>query len=107
MPEYEKYPALGTYYYGFNLKNISDLNQRRAMAFAIDRQSLIDNVAQADQIPATGMVPQGMPGFDVIKRTFSPTRADLDKARAFMAKAETPQEEHHTLLQRLALGTRR
>ena len=36
-PEYEKYPALGTYYYGFNMKNIPDVNQRRAMALAIDR----------------------------------------------------------------------
>jgi ABC-type oligopeptide transport system substrate-binding subunit len=93
MPEYEKYPALGTYYYGFNLKNIPDLNQRRAMAFAIDRQAIIDNVAQADQIPATGMVPQGMPGFDVIKQHFLPTRADLEKAREFMAKAENPKRK--------------
>jgi oligopeptide transport system substrate-binding protein len=91
LPEYEKYPALGTYYYGFNLKNVTDANQRRAMAFAIDRQSLIDNVAQADQIPATGMVPEGMPGFDAIKQDFLPTRADLDKAREFMAKAESPK----------------
>jgi oligopeptide transport system substrate-binding protein len=90
LDEYEKYPALGTYYYGFNLKNVPDLNQRRAMAFAIDRQSLIDNVAQADQIPATGMVPQGMPGFDVIKQDFLQPRADLEKAREFMAKAKDP-----------------
>jgi len=93
MPEYEKYPALGTYYYGFNLKNIPDVNQRRAMAFAIDRKSIIDNVAQADQIPATGMVPQGMPGFDVIKQDFLPTTADLEKARAFMAKVEQPKRK--------------
>jgi oligopeptide transport system substrate-binding protein len=91
LPEYEKYAALGTYYYGFNLKNIPDVNQRRAMAFAIDRQSIIDNVAQADQIPAKGMVPQGMPGFEVIKQNFLPARADLDKAREFMAKAKEPK----------------
>ncbi|HVW89908.1 MAG TPA: peptide ABC transporter substrate-binding protein [Gaiellaceae bacterium] len=93
LPEYEKYPALGTYYYGFNLKNVSDVNQRRAMAFAIDRQAIIDNVAQADQIPATGMVPKGMPGFDVIEQDFLPARADLDKAREFMAKAENPKRK--------------
>ncbi|HJQ49486.1 MAG TPA: peptide ABC transporter substrate-binding protein [Gaiellaceae bacterium] len=93
LPEYEKYPALGTYYYGFNLKNIPDVDQRRAMAFAIDRQSIIDNVAQADQIPATGMVPKGMPGFEVIEQHFLPTRADLDKAKQFMAKVENPQKK--------------
>ncbi len=91
--EYEKYPALGTYYYGFNLKNITDLNQRRAMAFAIDRQSIIDNVAQADQIPATGMVPKGMPGFETIKQDFLPPRADLSKAKQFMAKADNPKKK--------------
>jgi ABC-type oligopeptide transport system substrate-binding subunit len=91
--EYEKYPALGTYYYGFNLKNITDLNQRRAMAFAIDRQSIIDNVAQADQIPATGMVPKGMPGFETIKQDFLPPRADLNKAKQFMAKADNPKQK--------------
>ncbi len=93
LPEYEKYPALGTYYYGFNLKNVPDVNQRRAMAFAIDRRSIIDNVAQADQIPATGMVPKGMPGFEVINHDFLPTRADLEKAREFMAKVKDPVRE--------------
>jgi oligopeptide transport system substrate-binding protein len=90
-PEYENYPALGTYYYGFNLKNIPDVNQRRAMAFAIDRQSIIDNVAQADQIPATGMVPEGTPGFDVIKQDFLPVRADLERAKEYMAQAVNPK----------------
>ena len=61
QPTYQNYPALGTYYYGFNVKNIP-LNQRRAMAFAIDRQSIIDHIAQADQKPATAFSPKGIPG---------------------------------------------
>lgn len=97
LDEYEKYPALGTYYYGFNLKNIPDVNQRRAMALAIDRQSIIDNVAQADQIPASGMVPQGMPGFDVIEQDFLPARADIDRAREFMGKAEVAETAKHRI----------
>jgi oligopeptide transport system substrate-binding protein len=91
LAEYEKYPALGTYYYGFNLKNIPDVDQRRAMALAIDRQSIIDNVAQADQIPATGMVPKGMPGFETIRQDFLPAHADLAKAKQLMAKVEDPK----------------
>ena len=103
MAEYEKYPALGTYYYGFNMKNIPDVNQRRAMALAIDRQSIIDYVAQADQIPATGMVPKGMPGFDVINQDFLPSRADIGKAREFMAQGRREREDKITLVpQRLA-----
>jgi len=91
-PFYEKYPALGTYYYGFNLKNIPDINQRRAMTFAIDRQSIIDNVAQEDQIPATSFSPQGLKEFDTIKQTYLPTTADIEKAKDFMAKAQNPKK---------------
>ena len=93
-PDYQQYPGLGTYYYGFNTKNITDVNQRRAMSLAIDRQSIIDNIAQADQIPATGFVPKGMPGFDQI-HTDSPwaePAADLDKAKELMAKVQNPKK---------------
>ena len=65
-PAYVQYPTLGTYYYGVNVKNITDVKQRRAMALAIPRQSIIDNVSRAGQLPATGFTPKGMPGFDVI-----------------------------------------
>ena len=34
-PEYEAYPSLGTYYYGFNIKNISDIHERRALSLAV------------------------------------------------------------------------
>jgi ABC-type oligopeptide transport system substrate-binding subunit len=92
-PEYEQYPALGTYYYGFNLKNIPDVDQRRAMAMAIDRQTIIDHFAQADQIPATGMVPKGMPGFEVIEQHYLPARADLERAHRLMAQVENPKRQ--------------
>jgi len=93
-PDYQQYPGLGTYYYGFNTKNITDVNQRRAMSLAIDRQSIIDNIAQADQVPATGFVPKGMPGFDEI-HTNSPwaePTADLAKAKDLMAKVQNPKK---------------
>ncbi len=61
-PEYENYPSLGTYYYGFNIKNISDIHERRALSLAMNRQEIIDQIAQADQIPATGMSPKGISG---------------------------------------------
>ena len=56
-PEYDQYEGLGTYYYGFNVKNIPDVKQRKAMSLAVDRRSLIDNVFQQDQLPATGFTP--------------------------------------------------
>ena len=36
------------------------------MALAIPRQSIIDNIAQAGQLPAGGFTPEGMPGYDAI-----------------------------------------
>lgn len=92
-PEYEQYPGLGTYYYGVNVENISDVNQRRAMALAIPRQSIIDNVAQAGQLPAGGFTPQGMPGYDVInpESPFLPAEGDMERAKELMGQVASPK----------------
>jgi oligopeptide transport system substrate-binding protein len=89
-PAYAQYPTLGTYYYGFNVKKITDVNQRRAMAFAIPRQSIIDNITQAGQLPATGFTPKGMPGFGQIDNSYLPAHGDMGKAEALMAKVAKP-----------------
>ena len=92
-PEYQQYPSLGTYYYGVNVKNIPDVKQRRAMALAIPRQPIIDNVAQADQLPATGFTPKGMPGFDTInpESSFLPAEGDVEQAKALMEEVANPK----------------
>ena len=93
-PEYEQYPGLGTYYYGFNVKNITDVKQRRAMSLAIDRQSIIDNVAQGDQLPTTGFTPKGMPGFDVLNPNspWQPATADMEQAKQLMSEVANPKK---------------
>ena len=94
-PEYEQYPGLGTYYYGFNVKNITDVKQRRAMSLAIDRQSIIDNVAQGGQLPTTGFTPKGMPGFDVLnpKSPWQPPNADMEQAKQLMSEVANPKKD--------------
>ena len=98
--DYQQYPGLGTYYYGFNVKNITDVNQRRAMSMAIDRQSIIDNVAQADQLPATGYTPEGMPGFDDINpgSEWLPETANMERAKELMSQAQNPKKDITLLL---------
>jgi oligopeptide transport system substrate-binding protein len=93
-PEYENYPSLGTYYYGFNMKNISDIHERRALSLAVNRQEIIDQVAQADQIPATGMSPKGISGFDTINPNspWTPAGGDLDKAKDEFSQASNPKK---------------
>ena len=94
-PEYAQYPGLGTYYYGLNVKTVPDVNQRRAMALAIDRQTIIDNIAQGDQAPSSGFTPKGMPGFDTLTANspWLPAHGDLDKAKQLMAKVKDPQKD--------------
>ena len=61
LPEYNVFPDLGVYYLGFNVSQsrwtTSDV--RKALALAIDRQSIVDNVTKAGQIPASGFTPRG------------------------------------------------
>jgi oligopeptide transport system substrate-binding protein len=94
-PEYQQYPGLGTYYYGVNVKNIPDVKQRRAMALAIPRQSVIDNVAQADQLPANGFTPEGMPGFDTInpESQWLPAEGDMEQAKTLMEEVASPKKD--------------
>ncbi len=94
-PEYEAYPSLGTYYYGFNIKNISDIHERRALSLAVNRQEIIDQIAQADQIPATGMSPEGISGFDTINPNspWTPAAGDLTKAKDELSQAANPKTD--------------
>jgi oligopeptide transport system substrate-binding protein len=94
-PEYSQYPGLGTYYYGVNLKNVPNANQRRAMSLAIDRRAIIDHITQAGQVPATGFTPAGMPGFETINpdSEWLPPQADLARAEQLMATVPNPKRE--------------
>jgi oligopeptide transport system substrate-binding protein len=92
-PEYEAYPSLGTYYYGFNMKNLTDIHERRALSLAINRNEIIDQIAQADQIPSTGYSPKGIAGFDTINPNspWLPAAGDLTKAKDELAQAQNPK----------------
>jgi oligopeptide transport system substrate-binding protein len=94
-PEYQLYPGLGTSYYGFNVKdNITDIHQRHAMSLAVDRQSIIDNITQANEKPADAFTPDGMPGRADIVGTpspWTPASGDIAKAKAEMALAKNPK----------------
>ena len=90
--EYEAYPALATYYYAFNLATITDVHQRRAMSLAVDRRALIENVAQGDEVPATGFTPAVGATDEAeteARSQWSPADGDLDEAKAELARATT------------------
>jgi oligopeptide transport system substrate-binding protein len=99
-PDYKQYEALGTYYYGFNTKNITDPKQRQAMALAINRREIIDNIAQADQLPATGFTPYGMPGFETFnpESPWLPENGDIEQAKQLMSEVQNPKRDITLLL---------
>jgi oligopeptide transport system substrate-binding protein len=100
IPKYKKNhtlhinPALGTYYYGFNVKNISNVNQRRAMASAIDRSAIVKYITQTGQVPAKGMTPRGIAGGPTInKNGWLPSGHQTAKAQSFLSKVANPVKD--------------
>jgi oligopeptide transport system substrate-binding protein len=92
-PEYELYPALGTYMYGFNMENLTDVHERRALSLAINRKQITDEIDQTGRDQATGMTPKGMPGFDAINpdSPWLPAEGDAAKAKDEMSQAANPK----------------
>jgi len=92
LPEYIVFPMLGVYYMGFNVeaKPLDNVDVRKALSLAIDRQSIVDNVTKAGQVPATGFIPAGMPGFDVIKKDYIKPTAQVDQAKQLLTTAGFP-----------------
>jgi oligopeptide transport system substrate-binding protein len=88
---YQQFPSLGIYYYGFNVKAIPDVNQRKAMALAIDRQAIVQHITQQGQIPATAFSPKGIPGASTIDQSpFLKQTADMPLAEKYMRKVAKP-----------------
>jgi oligopeptide transport system substrate-binding protein len=98
--DYQQYPTLGTYYYGLNVDTITDPLQRQAMALAIDRRTIIDNITQADELPATGYTPEGIPGFETInpESGFLPENGDMERAKELMSQVQNPKTDINLLL---------
>jgi len=93
-PYYELYPALGNYYYGFNVDNIG-LDQRKAMSLAINRKIITDQIDKTGRSQATGFTPEGIKGFDVINPNspWLPPEGDMEQAQTFMDQEPNPKTD--------------
>lgn len=76
----------GVYWYKFNTtdKVMSNVNIRKALALAIDRKGLVDNIVKGEQQPALGMVPNSVEGFGDDEGYFAD--ADYETAKEYLAK---------------------
>jgi oligopeptide transport system substrate-binding protein len=81
-------PMLSLYFYRINVtrKPLDDPRIRRAIAMAIDRKQIVEQVAKAGQVPAYSLVPPGIAGYES-PPGFEP---DVEKAKALLAEAGYP-----------------
>lgn len=90
-PELEIGPQVGTYYYNLNndKKPFNNKKVRQALAYSLDRQTIVEKIAQGGQIAATGVVPPGL--LDENGKDFREVNGDLigydvEKAKALFAE---------------------
>ena len=86
-PDFQHTPGSSVYYYIFNLrrKPFDDVRVRKALAMALDRRELTDQVLKSGDTPTAGLVPP-MGGFATARgNPFDPARA-----RALLAQAGFP-----------------
>lgn len=84
-------PTLATYYYAFDTRQepYSDVNVRRALSMAVDRDFLAKEIYSGSQIPAYSMVPPGIEGYEPATADFGAlSQLDReDKALELMKEA--------------------
>ena len=101
------YPYLGTYFYVINVSDkakdvdpkaaeaLSNPKFRKALSLAIDRQLIVDKVAQGGQAPATSYVPAGI--LDSIgeefQKDYSSKCANIEEAKKLLEEAGYPNGE--------------
>jgi len=81
-------PWLGSYFYRLNVTRppLNDKRVRRALALAIDRESLVKNVTRGGQQPAYNLTPPGTAGYT----SQAKLSGDVAEARRLLAEAGFP-----------------
>lgn len=85
-------PYLGTYYYPINDAKgpTADIRVRKALSYAMDRETITDKVMKTGEIPAYTMVPPGIPtypGKPDVPWAKIPYAQRLDEAKKLMTEA--------------------
>ena len=89
-PEVHKYPFIGVGYIGFNLDRPPFKGNpalRQAINYAVDKEYLWERLLPGANIPARGIIPPGVPGYDPDLPGYPHDEA---KARALLARAGYP-----------------
>lgn len=78
-------PISAIYWYVMNTTDptMANVNIRKALALAVDRQNIVDNITKGGQVPALGYVPNVIPGFEEDRGYFED--AAFETAREYLA----------------------
>ena len=97
-PTFYILPKIGTYYFAFNMNTpvLQDVRVRKALAMAIDKEQIVNEVTRSGQIAATAFMPEGVT--DAKGESFNDnagdygltTKADVEGAKALLAEAGYP-----------------
>ena len=84
-------PHLASYFYRFNVnkKPCDDVRVRKALAMAIDRESIVKNVTKGEQLASTFFTPPGVAGYTARARF----KEDIEEAQKLLAEAGYPNGE--------------
>ena len=93
-PQYRQYqlfrkPTLSLLYIGFNtqLKPFDDKRVRQAFNYAVNKEAIVREITKMGSLPATGVLPPGMPGYDPELQGYA---YDPAKAKRLLAEAGYP-----------------
>lgn len=89
--DYQVAPQLSTYYYTIQTTKapFDDARVRRALSLAIDRETLVEEVTKAGQIPGWGIVPN-MAGYDALEFPYDNMDDAIAEAQELLAAAGYP-----------------
>lgn len=90
--------VLGTSYLSINekIEPLNDAKVRQAIQMAIDRQTIIDSCYYGAAVPASGLFPEGLPGYNP---DLAPIEYDPEGAKKLLAEAGYPDGFEMTLTQ--------
>jgi peptide/nickel transport system substrate-binding protein/oligopeptide transport system substrate-binding protein len=93
-PKYRQYqlfrkPSLSLLYIGFNtqFKPFDDRRVRQAFNYAVNKEAIVREITKMGSLPATGVLPPGMPGYDPELQGYS---YDPATAKRLLAEAGYP-----------------
>ena len=89
---YRFYPNFTTYFYRFNTRRppLDDVRVRQALAYAIDRQQIVERVTRGGQPPARSFIPPMHTGY----QSSATMPEDIERARELLAEAGFPDGKH-------------